>query len=142
MECWLGSIVIFQGIQTSITKGPYILQGIQTIIAKEPYIFVSLQWGSRPHVNPPSGSVHDRSPNQLTAAGFVVFLDTISDWEEAVPAMLFFTTRTETKLTTASTGEESESKNKFINKIVWVLSLKISQVVETKHFITILDIKT
>ena len=46
IECWLGSFVIFQRIQTSI--------------AKKPYIFVIFQgWGggSRPPVSP-SGSAH------------------------------------------------------------------------------------
>ena len=50
IECWLGSFVILQGIQTSI--------------ANKPYIFVIFQWGggggSRPPVPPPpSGSAHD-----------------------------------------------------------------------------------
>ena len=38
IECWLGSLVIFQGIQTSI--------------ARKPYIFVVFQGGSGPPVPP------------------------------------------------------------------------------------------
>ena len=54
---------------------------------------------------------------ELTAAGVVLLLDTISDGEEAVPAMLFFTTLTETISSKASKGEESELKNKLINPL-------------------------
>ena len=43
IECWLGSFVIFQGIET--------------IIAKKPYKFAIFQWGSG-HPVPPSGSTH------------------------------------------------------------------------------------
>ena len=47
IECWLGSLVLFQGIRTSIAMKPYrfvIFQGV---------------WG--PDSLPPSGSAHVRS---------------------------------------------------------------------------------
>ena len=54
IECWFGSFVTFQGIQTSIAKKSYsfvIFQGIQTSIAKKPLSFVIFSGGGV--LNPP-----------------------------------------------------------------------------------------